>query len=45
MYKNLIVIILMAVILALLIPLTADIFSIEKAFTPDNLVRMDIVAR
>lgn len=45
MYRNLLMIILIAIILVLLIPLTADIFSIEKAFTPDNLVRMDVVTR
>ncbi|MBO8159333.1 hypothetical protein [Thermosyntropha sp.] len=45
MYRDLLIIILIAVILVLLIPLTADILTVEKAFTPDNLVKMDIVYR
>ncbi|MGR6836176.1 hypothetical protein [Syntrophomonas erecta] len=43
MARSLVTIVLIAVILALLIPITTDIFINQPAFTPDNLVQLDVV--
>ncbi len=45
MPRNLVIIILMAVILTLLVPLTTDFFSIERAFTHDNLIQINITSK
>lgn len=45
MSKNLVTVILMAIILTLLVPLTTDWFSIERAFTNDNLIRVNITSK
>ncbi len=45
MQRNLVIIILMAVILTLLVPLTTDFFSIERAFTYDNLIQVNITSK
>ncbi|HZK43338.1 MAG TPA: hypothetical protein VFC73_03535 [Syntrophomonadaceae bacterium] len=45
MAKNLIIVILMTIILTLLIPLTTDLFSIERAFTYDNFIRVNLTTK
>lgn len=45
MSRNLFIIILVAAVFALLVPMVNQIFSTEWAFTPDNLVKVDIVSR
>lgn len=43
MERNLLVIVLVAVILALLLPLTTPYFTNEPAFTADNLIRINSI--
>ncbi|MFZ2537868.1 MAG: hypothetical protein WAX04_03075 [Oscillospiraceae bacterium] len=38
MYKNLLVVVLLAVILAMAVPFTMYIYQIENAFTYDNVI-------
>lgn len=45
MQKSLLIVLLAAVILALLVPLTSDWYSLERAFTPNNLVRINLVSK
>lgn len=45
MNKNMIIIVLIGVILALLLPLTGTTFSTEQAFTPDNLIQVNLDAK
>lgn len=45
MNRNLIVVFLIGVILALLLPLTGGFLASEEAFTPDNLVQINLVAK
>ncbi|MDD2373695.1 MAG: hypothetical protein WC109_06800 [Syntrophomonadaceae bacterium] len=41
MGRRLLIIMLIAVILTLLIPVTSRYYSLEQAFTSDNLIRMN----
>jgi len=41
MGRKLIIMLLLGVILTLLIPVTTYFYSLEQAFTPDNLVRIN----
>lgn len=41
MGRKLIIMLLLGVILTLLIPVTTHFYSLEQAFTPDNLVRIN----
>jgi len=43
--KNIITTVLIGIILSLLIPLTADMFYTEPAFTPDNLIRINAASK
>lgn len=43
MPKNLVIVILTAIILTLLVPLTTDLYSTERAFTYDNLIRVELI--
>ncbi|HOQ08718.1 MAG TPA: hypothetical protein PLG09_01185 [Syntrophomonadaceae bacterium] len=45
MYKNLLVICLIGIILALLLPITEQYSASELAFTYDNLVQTEIIAK
>jgi len=45
MGRNLLVVLLVAVILALMIPVTTRYCNSEQAFTSDNLIRIDIVSK
>lgn len=45
MNHNLLVMVLIGVILTLLLPLTESFHSNEPAFTADNLVRIDLIAK
>ncbi|WP_157048975.1 hypothetical protein [Syntrophomonas palmitatica] len=45
MGKNLFFIILCAAILALLIPITSSYYHSEEAFTPDNLIKVNVVTQ
>lgn len=45
MKYNLWTVILIGVILALLVPLLGPYCVSEQAFTPDNLIRIDLVSR
>jgi hypothetical protein len=42
--RRLLIILLIGAILALLIPVTGSFYSLEQAFTPDNLIRMNSLA-
>jgi hypothetical protein len=42
--RKLLVIILTGVILALLIPVTTHYYSLEQAFTPDNLIKINYLS-
>lgn len=44
MGRKLIIMLLVGVILTLLIPVTTRFYSLEQAFTSDNLVRMNSLA-
>lgn len=44
MKSNLVVVFLIAVILALLVPLATGWYSTEKAFTPGNLITLHTVS-
>lgn len=41
MGRRLFIILLIGVILTLLIPITSRYYSLEQAFTPDNLIRVN----
>ncbi|HHV16052.1 MAG TPA: hypothetical protein GXX58_05700, partial [Gelria sp.] len=41
MGRRLLIILLIGVILTLLIPVTSKYYSLEQAFTPDNLIRVN----
>jgi hypothetical protein len=41
MGRRLLIILLIGAVLALLIPMTDKFYSLEQAFTPDNLIRMN----
>lgn len=45
MPKNMVVILLTALILTLLVPLTMDFLSIERAFTQDNLIQINLTSK
>lgn len=45
MVRNLLLVILVAIIFSLLLPVTARFYATEQAFTPDNLVKVDISYR
>jgi len=45
MDRNLVIIFLLLVILILLVPVTARYYDFEQAFTPDNLVHVNLVSR
>lgn len=45
MVRNLLLVILVAMIFTLLLPITAKFYATEQAFTPDNLVQVDSVYR
>ncbi len=45
MRNNILVIVLVAMILFLLVPITGWYYDTEQAFTPDNLVRINSVLR
>ncbi len=44
MGRRLLIILLIGVILTLLIPVTSKYYSLEQAFTPDNLIRVNSLA-
>lgn len=43
MGRRLLIILLIGIILTLLIPVTNRYYSLEQAFTPDNLVRINLL--
>lgn len=45
MNKNLLVVLLIGIILALLLPLTEQYSASELAFTYDNLVKINLIAK
>ncbi len=45
MGKNIFLIVLFVIILTLLIPITSSYYHSEEAFTPDNLIRLNVVSR
>ncbi|QGT99147.1 Stage II sporulation protein required for processing of pro-sigma-E (SpoIIR) [Candidatus Syntrophocurvum alkaliphilum] len=44
MRHSLVILFLLAVILALAVPMTVNYYDVEEAFTPDNLIRVQIIA-
>ncbi len=42
MGRNLLLVVLVAIIFTLLIPITSQYYANEQAFTPDNLVKLEL---
>ena len=45
MERNMVIVFLLLIILTLLVPVTARYYEFEQAFTPNNLVHVNLVSR